>query len=300
VFKGWRLEGTRGLRLEYWGNALVEENDFYGMSEGVIMNESYSNTIRRNRFSYFASGGIAIHPLSSCMHLVATNNGMYSVANAFKFEAKTYSINLLQNDMEGGTTAISVPYGGGSFLIDGSHIEGQTSVPIFFGPSMEAVIVRGGFIGYNTGNQAWTNIVSGLLEGVTFGNQSQTITESAAGLTVGVNQFLGTSNKIYSRWTAPTLLNGFANTGGSYANAGYRKNFDGTVRLLGMVQATDDAIALTLPEGFRPSKQQVFPAFGSTGVAVGKVVVSPTGDVACYRTDDSTLDLSTVSFVAGG
>lgn len=296
---GWRFEGRKGIRLDHYGNALIERNNFVAMSEGIIMNESYSNTLRRNRFLSFTSGGIAVHALTSCMHLVAQNNAMYDVPNAFKFEAATYSIKLLENDMEGGQTAISVPMGGGSFLIQGSHIEGQTGTPIFFGAATEAVVVRGGYIGYNSGTQLWTNINSGVLEGVSFANQQQTVDASAAGLTVGVNHYMGTSNRVYSQWTAPTLTNGFSNTGGVYENAGYRRSFDNRVHLRGMVQASADGVALTLPVGLRPASRKVFLIAGSTGTAVGKVELYPTGEVTVYRTSNGTADLSPVLFVAG-
>lgn len=296
---GWRFEGKKGVRVDHWGNALIERNNFVAMSEGIIMNESYSNTLRRNRFLSFQSGGIAVHALTSCMHLVAENNAMYDVTNAFKFEALTYSIKLLNNDMEGGQTAISVPMGGGSFLIQGSHIEGQTGTAIYFGAATQAVEVRGGYIGYNSGTLAWTNITSGILDGVTFADQQQSVAASASGLTVGVNHYYGTSNRIFSQWTAPTFTNGFSNTGGTWENAGYQRDFANVVRLRGMVQASADAVAFSLPVGHRPTNHKIFPIMGSTGTAVGKVEVWPTGEVTVYRTSNGTADLSPVEFVAG-
>jgi hypothetical protein len=298
TFKGWRVRGTKGLYLKFWGNALIEENNFVAMSRGIELEESYSVTIRRNRFLSFVAGGKGVYCATSAMHLLLANNGFYNVENCVQFNAVTYNINIIENDMEGGITAISVPAGGGGFRIEGNYIEAMTGLPVFFGASMTGLLFAGNWLGYNSGTQQWLNVASGELNGNIFANQVQSIAASASGLTIGNNVFASGSNIIYSPYVAPTLLNSFTNTGGAWETAGYRKDADGTVRLKGMIQAAADNVAFTLPVDFRPAAQKIFPIVGSTG-AHGSVIVAASGNVTCFRSSDTTLSLATVVFPAG-
>jgi hypothetical protein len=78
--------------------------------------------------------------------------------------------------------------------------------------------------------------------------------------------------------TAPTLLNSWANTGGSNPVASYRKTFSRTVRLNGQISGgTAPSIAFTLPSGYRPPNNLRFPV--ANNGAYGEVRVASTGDV---------------------
>jgi hypothetical protein len=80
---------------------------------------------------------------------------------------------------------------------------------------------------------------------------------------------------------APTLGGTWANVGGAFMNAGYRKNpLSGNVELSGFLQsgATGTA-AFTLPAGYRPLLQRAFIAFGSGSGSLPNVVVSNAGVV---------------------
>jgi hypothetical protein len=201
--------------------------------------------------------------------------------------------------MEGGVSAISVPNGGGSFMIIGSHIEGQTSIPIYFGDTMYALLVQGGYMGANTGAQVWQNVNDGVLEFVTFWNQVQSVDGSAAGLDIGVSYYTGTSTVLKKTWIAPTFTNGYSDVGSTWATAGYRKDRDGIVHLKGMVTATANNNAFQLPAGFRPAANRKFVSAGVAGEGGAAVVVTAGGNVTCYRATDGTVDLSCVSFPAG-
>ncbi len=64
-------------------------------------------------------------------------------------------------------------------------------------------------------------------------------------------------------WIAPTLLNGWVNTGGGLMPAGYMIDSDGFVHLRGFVNnGTSLATIFTLPSGFRPSAKIIFRGYG--------------------------------------
>lgn len=61
-------------------------------------------------------------------------------------------------------------------------------------------------------------------------------------------------------WTAPTLLNSWANYGSGYSPAGYYKDPAGRVFIRGMLASGSSASAVmfTLPVGFRPAFEMIF------------------------------------------
>jgi hypothetical protein len=299
VVRGWRIYGAKGIHLKHWGTCLFEGNNFVGMSCGIVLEESYSVTVRQNRFLSFAGGGIGVTCATSAMHLLLASNGFYNVDVCIQFNAIDYNINIIENDMEGGVTAISIPFGGACFRIDGNYIEGMTSVPVFFGAAMAGLVCSGNWIGYNAGAQQWHNITSGELNGNIFANQAQAIGATASGLTVGNNAFVGSSNVIVSPYVVPALLNGFANVGSPWDTAGYRKDAHGVVRLKGMIHAGADNVAFTLPVGFRPAAQRRF-ASGGTTAEPGTIIVTPAGSVTAYLGLNGTVSLDPVSFEVGG
>lgn len=80
-------------------------------------------------------------------------------------------------------------------------------------------------------------------------------------------------------WTTPEeMTNSWADLGGVYTTAAYRKDGAGLVHLKGVIAGgTVGQAAFTLPEGYRPLERFTFVAL-STG-ATGRVGVSPEGNV---------------------
>lgn len=80
-------------------------------------------------------------------------------------------------------------------------------------------------------------------------------------------------------WTAPTLVNSWANYGGGNANAGYRRVGDWVV-VRGVVKdGTVPATIFTLPIGYRPDSTHIFASTGAA--AYGTLSVESNGVVAC-------------------
>jgi len=99
-------------------------------------------------------------------------------------------------------------------------------------------------------------------------------------------------------WTAPTLLNGWVNYGGSLATAGYTKDAHGFVHLKGNIKngtTTINTVLFSLPLGYRPPEHHHFAVYGDAGVA-GTVAVYKTGDVVIISGSANGLGLCGIIF----
>lgn len=59
-------------------------------------------------------------------------------------------------------------------------------------------------------------------------------------------------------WIAPTFLGAWANYGGAWATAGYRKDSTGIVHLKGLVRSGAVGTIFILPVGYRPTQNRIF------------------------------------------
>lgn len=81
-------------------------------------------------------------------------------------------------------------------------------------------------------------------------------------------------------WQTPTLLNSFV--AGTFTPVRYRKDQFGFVRMKGMFSSgTIEAVAFTLPVGYRPAETRYFviQVGSATTAGIGKVLVTTNGDV---------------------
>lgn len=87
-------------------------------------------------------------------------------------------------------------------------------------------------------------------------------------------------------WETPTLLNSWANKGGSFATCAYRRLPSGLIALRGVIDtgAAGDP-AFTLPPGFRPASNGSLQFAVAADGGYGQVTVGVTGSV---RPDDMT------------
>lgn len=90
---------------------------------------------------------------------------------------------------------------------------------------------------------------------------------------------------VQAAWTAPTLLNSWANYGSPWNPSGYWKDSLGVVHLRGLVSTgATGSIIFVLPVGYRPANQEAIAtiAFGlSMGYTFGRVDVWTNGSVQC-------------------
>lgn len=84
-------------------------------------------------------------------------------------------------------------------------------------------------------------------------------------------------------WSAPTLLNSWANYGGAFHNAGYFKDSLGFVHLRGLVKSgTTGYPIFTLPAGYRPTAAHMFSVHAGGAEARVEAVVDGNVYVAAY------------------
>lgn len=92
-------------------------------------------------------------------------------------------------------------------------------------------------------------------------------------------------------WIYPTLINGWANIGGSEIR--FRKQFTGIVDIIGVISSgTTGTIAFTLPAGYRPLITSVKLITNSTSVTA-YATISVGGDVTIYSSAISSIHFHT-------
>jgi hypothetical protein len=97
-------------------------------------------------------------------------------------------------------------------------------------------------------------------------------------------------------WHAPTLQNKWVNYGATFNTAAYTLTDDGWVRLRGLVKAgTFDLPILTLPVGYRPPNQYLFPV-ATNPDTIGRVDVMPDGRVMATTGNAGWISLDGLSF----
>ena len=96
-------------------------------------------------------------------------------------------------------------------------------------------------------------------------------------------------------WTAPTLLNSWANFGGVNAPAGYYKR-GGRVYLRGLIASgTIGAAAFTLPVGYRPAYYHYF-ATVTYNYVFGSGYIKDNGEVFIHDGNNTFFSLDNISF----
>lgn len=97
-------------------------------------------------------------------------------------------------------------------------------------------------------------------------------------------------------FTAPTLLNSWANVGAGYSAAGYAITADGIVCLRGLITGGSGvtAVMFTLPVGYRPAADQLM-AISANG-AFAALYIKSNGDVAQAVGSVTNASLSGVTF----
>lgn len=97
----------------------------------------------------------------------------------------------------------------------------------------------------------------------------------------------------------PTLLNSWTNYGSTYRSAGYWKDIQGQVHLVGMVAGGtpgSGSVVFTLPEGYRPSKDEIFVSVGNAAFA--EIIVRSSGNVIIVVGSGTWTSLSGITFKA--
>lgn len=102
-------------------------------------------------------------------------------------------------------------------------------------------------------------------------------------------------------WKAPTLINSWANYGGSYNRCGYFKDSMGVVHLRGLVRnGTIGQVIFRLPSGYRPPGRELHSSRTAGEAAAGRIDVLPSGNVLPVSGSASWISLDGITFRATG
>lgn len=103
-------------------------------------------------------------------------------------------------------------------------------------------------------------------------------------------------------WNTPSLLNSWATFNSSYDTAQYMIDGRGVVYLRGLIKNGSAGGLFTLPSGYRPAKNHLFPLV-SLDVSVyqlGAIRVESDGDVVALNYATTWLSLAGICFEADG
>jgi hypothetical protein len=247
------------------GTYKLNTNDHYNRTWGMIVGASTS-TSANNRIDVVAerySGGVFQHQAYG------------TVFNAFYVESKVDVMSY------GCVATVS------RFVINSLHAYMSGTGKVFdLGLTVYARITAIGFVDYPHFGYGPFNDASSL---VTIDGMSA---KDFGPATPQPNLVYTSGSK---DWVAPTLTNGWSNSGGTNQTAAYRLNSrTGNVELAGLITGgTSGATAFTLPLGFRPAAGN---AFGTQGG--GTVVVTAAGLVIVTPGSGASIWLNGVSFYA--
>lgn len=93
---------------------------------------------------------------------------------------------------------------------------------------------------------------------------------------------------------APTLLNSWVNYGSPYSDLSYCKNSESMVMLRGSVKNGSSGVIFTLPDGYRPSAQLVFPIVSNN--AFGRIDIGSDGNVVLNVGTNASVALDGITF----
>lgn len=299
---------STGLQLEWAGGSEISNSvSFRNFRNGCFLTNSFAVRFTgKCSWLYCDAGAIVCNTI--CHNLIVDACGFYVNQRDVYFSsgAQAYNLSITNSDLEGslnsGSSSVVLESGGACVRIEGNYIEGKSGSPIVFGSNVEALCFKSNWFGYNSGAQAWSNISSGALNGNIFWDQQQTILSSVKDFDIGNNSWNGNSNRIYSPSTPVTFNSGYQNLGGSYNGnvASYRKDSSGNVYLSGMIIGSSDGVAFSLPPSYRPQGTKVFICATANGgrTDFSRAQVGADGAVTIFRGSDTSIDLSSVRFMA--
>lgn len=285
------------LAMEWASGSVIKDCSFRGGRDGVRITNCYATSFVR--CSFVSQSRYGLVSSTDCMNLLVDDCLFNSITTGdLVFQVRAHSVAIRDTDFEGGAAAISFIAGCNSVVIDGCYIESKSGIPIYFGASSTSVDFRNTWLGYNSGAQQWVNVSQLNIYNNIFWDQQQSFGSGCFDVTIGNNTYAGTANQIYSPWTAPVFENGYTNVGGQWSPAGYYKDARDFVQLRGVIQASSNAVAFTLPVGYRPTTAKVFATLGIDGT-FARFTIFNSGQVSITRSSGGSICLDGCSFQVG-
>lgn len=285
------------LTMEWANSIVIKDCSFRAGRDGVRITNCYAASFVRT--SFVSQSRYGLYSTTDCMNLLVDDCVFNSIGTGdLVFTVRAHSVAIRDSDFEGGSSAVTFIAGCNSVVFDGCYIESKTGIPVYFGAASTSVDFRNTWLGYNTGNQQWVNVSQLKIYNNIFWDQQQSFGAGCFDVTIGNNTYAGAANQIYSPWTVPTFENGYSNVGGQWSPAGYYKDANDTVNLRGVIQSSSNAVAFTLPTGYRPTTAKVFATLGIDGT-FARFTLFNNGQLSVTRSSGGSICLDGCSFKIG-
>lgn len=188
-----------------------------------------------------------------------------------------------------------------SLTITNSYIEGYESNPLSFGADVYAFKMHNTWLGYNNGQQVWSNIKSGEISENIFAKQSLYVGTGNGDVFEGNNVFIDQSTipaseqRFSFRVISPILASGVT----ALDFPGYKRTSEGIVYLSGRLSRTASGDLFTLPEGYRPKVATSFLMVCEGTFNRARIDVTTAGTVSVvYESTAGNLRLDGLSFLS--
>ena len=271
-----------------------------GMYQGIIISSCYGFRIEDCLFTSCGSTAIGANVDDSCNGMVLQNTGVFSCGNT----DGSYAVDLGGGsgwsitgcDLEGSHAGLRLSGVVGG-VVAGNYFERHEINIAFIGSN--SIEISGNWFGEQSDPLTFDGLSKSRVANNAFYNCQITFSSTAQDIDWGYNDLSGTAviNNTLP-WNAPSLLNGWANQGGGYTTAGYRRHADGTVELKGGITGSQGSDAINLPIGYRSSQTLYFvTSLDPASAATGRVAVSPNGNVYIYQAPGGFICLDGIRFM---
>lgn len=288
---------SNGIRLQNCNTARVEDCVFQNQVTGIESNSSFAVEVTGNVFDVCSLYGFVA--TTACHNAVIERNNFFTCqAQGIRFEVLSDNLVIDNNNFEycGSNVRLN---NCNSVSIRNNYMEYQSNAFFEFLGTCRQVFIESNWCALGTGGGAilsLSNINGGAFRANTIFNQTVSVGTGLVDFEIGANYKTGTGTMPVQNWTAPALLNSWANQA-NYNPAGYRKDENNVVHLRGnLITGTVGSVAFNLPAGYRPAAFGTYASAGTSGLAACEI--RPNGDVFISVAPSNQASLNGISFKA--
>jgi hypothetical protein len=288
---------SNGIRLQNCNTARVEDCVFQNQVTGIESNSSFAIEVTGNVFDVCSLYGFVA--TTACHNAVIERNNFFTCqAQGVRFEVLSDNLIIDNNNFEYCGSNIRLN-NCNSVSIRNNYMEYQSNAFFEFLGTCRQVFIESNWCALGTGGGAilsLSNINGGAFRANTIFNQTISVGTGLVDFDIGANYKTGTGTVAVQNWTAPALLNSWANQA-NYNPAGYRKDENNVVHLRGnLITGTVGTVAFNLPAGYRPAAFGTYASAGTSGITACEI--RPNGDVFVSVAPSNQFGMNGISFKA--
>jgi hypothetical protein len=288
---------SSGIRIQNCNTARIEDCIFQNQVTAIEANNSFAIEVTGNVFDVCSLYGFIA--TTRCHNAIIERNNFFTCqAQAVRFDDISDNVVIDNNNFEFCGSNVRM-LNCNSVSIRNNYMEYQSNAFFEFLGTNRQVFIESNWIALGTGGGATltlSNINGGAFRANTIFDQTISIGTGLVDFEIGANYKFGTGTMAVQNWTAPALLNSWANQT-NYFPSGYRKDENNVVHLRGNLQGgAAGTVLFNLPVGYRPGAFGTFAALGNGGAVW--IEVRPNGDVFTVSAPSNLTALNGISFKA--